>query len=91
MLREMFLLRNTWTGLTTLSTWRRWTMDAKMRIFVQSLSGDVRKWFKSFPPMSIWDFTAFERSFLNKWGDKKNPLQLLTQYNNMKKTPEEMV
>jgi hypothetical protein len=65
--------------------------DAKMRLFVQSLSGDVRKWFKSLPPMSIRDFTAFETSFLNKWGDKKNPLQLLTQYNNMKKAPEETV
>jgi hypothetical protein len=65
--------------------------DAKMRLFAQSLSGDVRKWFKSLPPVSIWDFTAFERSFLNKWGDKKNPLQLLTQYNNMKKAPEETV
>jgi hypothetical protein len=65
--------------------------DAKMRLFAQILSGDVRKWFKSLPPMSIRDFAAFERSFLNKWGDKKNPLQLLTQYNNMKKAPEETV
>jgi hypothetical protein len=65
--------------------------DAKMRLFAQSLSGYVRKWFKSLPPMSIRDFTAFETSFLNKWGDKKNPLQLLTQYNNMRKAPEETV
>jgi hypothetical protein len=65
--------------------------DEKMRIFAQSLLGDVRKWFKSLPPMSIRDFVAFKRSFLNKWGDKKNPLQLLTQYNNMKKELEEMV
>jgi hypothetical protein len=65
--------------------------DAKMRLFAQSLSGDVRKWFKALPPASIRDFMTFERSFLNKWGDKKNPLQLLTQYNNMKKAPEEMV
>jgi hypothetical protein len=65
--------------------------DAKMRLFAQSLLGDVRKWFKSLPPMSIQDFTAFKTSFLNKWGDKKNPLQLLTQHNNMKKAPEETV
>jgi hypothetical protein len=65
--------------------------DTKMRLFAQSLSGDVRKWFKSLPPTSIRDFATFETSFLNKWGDKKNPLQLLTQYNNMKKALEEIV
>jgi hypothetical protein len=39
--------------------------------------------------MSILDFAAFETSFLAIWGDKKNPLKLLTQYNNMKISPEE--
>jgi hypothetical protein len=63
--------------------------DAKMRLFSQSLSGDVRKWFKSLSPTIVQDFIAFETSFLNKWGDKKNPLQLLTQYNNKKKALEE--
>jgi hypothetical protein len=65
--------------------------DAKMRMFTQRLLGDVRKWFKALPPTSIRDFATFEMSFLNKWGDKKNPLQLLTQYNNMKKAPKETV
>jgi hypothetical protein len=65
--------------------------DAKMRLFAQSFAGEVRKWFKSLRPTSIQDFTAFETSFINRWGDKKNPLQLLTQYNNMKKAPEETV
>jgi hypothetical protein len=46
----------------------------KMRLFAQSLSGDVRKWFKSLTPASIQDFTPFERSFLDKWGDKKKSL-----------------
>jgi hypothetical protein len=59
-------------------------VDEKMRLFAQSLSGNL-------PPASIRDFATFERYFLNKWGDKKNPLQLLTQYINMKKAPEEMV
>jgi hypothetical protein len=27
--------------------------DAKMRLFAQRLLGDVRKWFKALPPMSI--------------------------------------
>jgi hypothetical protein len=63
--------------------------DEKMWLFVQSLSGDVRNWFKLLPSASIQNLSAFETSFLDKWGDNKNPLQLLTQYNNMKKALEE--
>jgi hypothetical protein len=62
-----------------------------MNLFTQSLAGDVRKLFRALPPASIADFEAFETSFLAKWGDKKNPLQLLTQYNNMKRSPDETV
>jgi hypothetical protein len=65
--------------------------DAKMRLFAKSLLRDVRKWFKAFLPVSIQDFSTFKTSFLDKWGDKKKPLQLLTQYNNMNKSSEEMV
>jgi hypothetical protein len=65
--------------------------DAKMRLFAQSLLGEVRKWFKALPAASIQDFAAFETSFITRWGDKKNPLQLLTQYNNMKRASEETV
>jgi hypothetical protein len=63
--------------------------DVKMRLFTQSLARDVRKWFRALPVGSILNFEAFETSFLAKWGDKKNPLQLLTQYNNMKRSPDE--
>ena len=52
--------------------------DVKMRLFMKSLVGDVRKWFRALPTGSIAYFKAFETSFLSKWGDKKNPLQLLT-------------
>jgi hypothetical protein len=47
--------------------------DEKMRLFSQSLTGEVRKWFRALPTASIPDFEAFETSFLAKWGDKKNP------------------
>jgi hypothetical protein len=63
--------------------------DVKMRLFTQSLVGKVRKWFRALPAASIMQFEAFETSFLAKWDDKKNPLQLLTQYNNMKRSPHE--
>ena len=62
-----------------------------MRLFAQSLAGEVRKWFRALPAASIPYFIAFEISFLAKWGDKKNPLQLLSQYNNMKISPNEIV
>jgi hypothetical protein len=53
--------------------------DAKMRLFAQSLAREVRKWFRALPTVSIIKFEAFETRFLAKWGDKKNPLHLLTQ------------
>jgi hypothetical protein len=65
--------------------------DVKMRLFTQSLAREARKWLRALPPASIADFEAFEKRFLAKWGDKKNPLQLLTQYNNMKISPDEAV
>jgi hypothetical protein len=52
--------------------------DAKVRLFAQSLSREVRKWFKYLPATSIPDFAAFETLVLARWGDKKNPLQFLT-------------
>ena len=52
--------------------------DEKIRLFAQSIAGEVRKWFRALLAASIIDFEAFETSFLAKWGDKKNPLQLLT-------------
>jgi hypothetical protein len=60
-----------------------------MRLFSQSLAGEVRKWFRALPTTSIINCDAFETSFVAKWGDKKNPLQLLTQYNNMRRSPNE--
>jgi hypothetical protein len=45
--------------------------DVKMRLFMQSLLGEVRNWFKSLPKTSIQDFVAFETSFITRWGDKK--------------------
>jgi hypothetical protein len=63
--------------------------DMKMILFAQSLLGEFKKWFKALRAVSIHDFTTFETSFLAIWGDKKNPLQLINQYKNMKRSPEE--
>jgi hypothetical protein len=37
--------------------------DVKMRLFSQSLNGEVRKWFKALPTASLNDITAFHQSF----------------------------
>ena len=56
-----------------------------MRLFVQSLSGEAKKWFRNLPSRSIATFEAFQTSLLERWDDKKIPLQVRSQYNNIKK------
>ena len=65
--------------------------DEKMRLFSQIFSNDVKKWFRGLVAGSIHDFQEFKQTFLRKWSDKKNPLQLLTQYNNLKRSHTEIV
>ena len=49
------------------------------------MSGEAKKWFKDLPNGSIVNFQAFQNAFLDRWDDKQNPLQLLSQYNSLKK------
>jgi len=65
--------------------------DVKMRLFAQSFSGEVKKWFRGLREGSINTFQVFETTFLRKWEDKKNPLQFLTQYKNLKRDPAETI
>ena len=58
--------------------------DAKIRLFAQSLTGEVKEWFRGFLDRSVHDFLEFETIFLGKWERKKNSLHLLTQYNNLR-------
>ena len=54
-------------------------VDVKMRLFAQSLSGEVKKWFKYLLISSILTFQAFQNAFLERWDDKQIPLQILSQ------------
>ena len=65
--------------------------DVQMRLFAQSLSGDVKKRFKSLPGDSIVDIVAFHQSFINRWEIKENPLQILTEYENIRRNQGESV
>jgi hypothetical protein len=49
-------------------------VDVQMRLFAQSLTGEVKKWFKALPATSIPDLVTFHRSFLDRWEVKKNSL-----------------
>ena len=65
--------------------------DVKMRLFAQTLTWEVKKWFKGLNPGSITDLAVFHGLFLNKWEKKKNPLQILFEFDAMKRAPNESV
>jgi len=45
--------------------------DVWMRVFVQSLDGEAKKWFRELTPRYIIDNEALDDVFLKHWGDKK--------------------
>jgi hypothetical protein len=65
--------------------------DVQMRLFAQSLTGDVKKWYKGLCVASVVDLTEFQRSFLDIWEVKKNPLQILSEYENIRRNQGETV
>jgi hypothetical protein len=56
-----------------------------MRVFVQSLDGDVRDWFKDLPPGSVDGIVALDDSFLRHWGNKKDLLYYITEFRALKR------
>lgn len=48
--------------------------DVLMRVFMQSLDGEARKWFKELAPKSLSDIEALDDAFLNNWRDNKDLL-----------------
>lgn len=47
------------------------TDDVQMRIFVQSLFGEVRTWFKGLPANSIDNLETLYRQFVYRWEKRK--------------------
>ena len=62
-----------------------------MRLFVQTFGGEVRKWFREFPVGTINTLAVLHRLFLDHWEVKKNPLQILSKYENIKRNVGESV
>jgi hypothetical protein len=65
--------------------------DVQMRIFSQSLTGDVNKWFKALVAGILNNITSFHQSFLSIWKLKKNALQILSEYESIKRNQGESV
>jgi len=65
--------------------------SVRMKIFVQSLTGDIRTWFRSLTANSIGDPEALYQTFINKWEKKKDPLRILAEYNAIRRGPQETV
>ena len=65
--------------------------DVRMKVFVQSLTGDVRTWFRALPANSINDPQALYQTFLNRWEKKKDPLHILSEYENLRRGTQETV
>jgi hypothetical protein len=65
--------------------------DVWMRIFVHSLEGEARKWFRALPPGSIDGIEALDEAFLKNWGDRKDFLYYITEFGSLKKKEGESV
>ena len=51
----------------------------------------MRKWFIGFLAASITTLAELQRRFLNRWEVKKNPLQILAEYEQIKRNASESV
>ena len=56
-----------------------------MRLFVQSLEGNVRIWFRQLPTASIRNWEELTTIFKKKWGVKKDPLYFLIEFDELKR------
>jgi hypothetical protein len=65
--------------------------DVWMRVFVQSLDGEVRKWFRGLTPGSIIGIEALYNAFLRQWGDKKYLMYYMTKFGSLKRKEGESV
>ena len=60
-----------------------------MRLFVQSLDREARKWFRSLPAGSIVGIEALDELFLRQWGDRKDYLYYITEFGALKRKNSE--
>ena len=66
-------------------------LDVVLRLFMQSLDGEARKWFKTLADHSVTTWEIMEDNFLRKWGEKKDHGHCLIEFNTLKKRHNEGV
>jgi hypothetical protein len=65
--------------------------DFWMRVFIQILFGEARKWFMGLALESITSMKALDEAFLRHWGDKKDFLYYITEFGSLKRKEGESV
>jgi hypothetical protein len=65
--------------------------DVWTRVFVQSLDGQARKWFKELPANSITGIEQLDEVFLKHWGERRDPLYYISEFGNLKRDDGESV
>jgi hypothetical protein len=65
--------------------------DVWMRVFVQSLDGEARKWFRGLTHGSIVGIEALDDVFLREWGGKKEFMYYITEFGSLKRKEGESV
>jgi hypothetical protein len=64
--------------------------DVAMRIFVSTLKGEARAWYKSLPDASIDGWDSFQVKFIQQWA-KTRQFSLIHGFDNIRKNGEETV
>jgi hypothetical protein len=65
--------------------------DVFMRMFTQSLEGEVIRWFRNLAVDSISSWTDFHDLFLHKWAERKSHHQYLTKFYTIRRRNDEIV
>jgi ribonuclease HI len=65
--------------------------DVWTRVFVQSLDGQARKWFKEFSANSITGIEQLDVAFLKHWGERRDLLYYILEFGNLKRGDGESV
>jgi hypothetical protein len=65
--------------------------DVWLRVFIQSLDGEVGKWLRGLPLGSIFGIEALDYTFLRHLGDKKYFFDYIIEFGSLKRKEGESV
>ena len=65
--------------------------DVWMSMFVQSLDGEVRKWFQELPANSITLIEELQDVFMRQWGNTKDHTYYITEFDALKRKKDETI